>query len=140
MQIQTGLQSKAEPLAHDAIHFEEGMYGFEGVREFELIQRDPGNPFMWLRATSGEVCFVVMDPRLVDPEYDFDLPEEAMKKLDASKNSQFVVLSIVVLPKDLKDMTINLKSPVVINTENRHAMQFIIDDERYQIRHHILKH
>ncbi|NLG36561.1 MAG: flagellar assembly protein FliW [Clostridiales bacterium] len=123
-----------------ALTFPEGIYGFEDVKSFTLLRstRDD-SPIRWLKAADRDLYFPVIDPRLIVPDYDFDLSHENMIKLGATNASQFVVLCIVVLPERVEDMTVNLKSPIVINAHNQRGMQLILDEEEYDIRHPILR-
>ncbi|MGI5877277.1 MAG: flagellar assembly protein FliW [Christensenellales bacterium] len=123
-----------------ALTFPEGIYGFEDVRSFILLRGTrEDSPIRWLKVADRELYFPVIDPRLVVPDYDFDLSDENMIKLGATNTSQFVVLCIVVLPEKIEDMTVNLKSPIVINVQNQLGMQLILDEEEYDIRHPILR-
>ena len=37
------------------------------------------------------------------------------------------------VPSDLREMTINLKGPIIVNTANNRAVQIIVDDD-YPVR------
>lgn len=122
------------------ITFERGLYGFEDVTQFVFVQNpQQSNPFHRLHAVGRNLSFVVIDPRFIVPDYDFDLSKENMLKLGAINSSQFVVLSIVVLTPKIEDMTANLKSPIIINTDNNRGMQLILDEENYRVKHRILR-
>lgn len=140
MHCQLSEYTEPSPVRDKTIVFEDGLYGLEHIKEYELISTGKqDNPFRWLRALSGEVCFIVMDPRHIEPDYDFELPDDAIAKLGATNDTQFVVLSIVVLPDRVENMTINLKSPLVINSENRRGMQLILDEDKYELRRRLVR-
>ena len=50
-----------------------------------------------------------------------------------------MLLSILVVPEDISQISINLKAPVVINTKNRQGMQVVLDTDRYSVRHYIVE-
>jgi len=121
------------------ITFEQGIYGFEDVTQFVFVQNpQPDNPFHRLHAVGRDFGFVVIDPRYVIPDYDFELSNENMLKLGAINSSQFVVLSIIVLNDKIEDITANLKSPIIINTDNNRGIQLILDEENYHVKHRIM--
>ncbi len=116
--------------------FEEGLYGFERIKRYMLSGGSrQDSPFLWLQAVDENLCIAVIDPRIIVPDYDFELSDVNMRKLGATQASQFVVLSIVALRHRPEDTTVNLKSPIVINTGNLRGMQLILDDEEYPIRY-----
>ena len=45
-----------------------------------------------------------------------------------------LVLVTVTVPHDLKQMTVNLKGPFIINTQEMKASQTIIDNEEYPVK------
>lgn len=119
--------------------FDEGLYGFEHIKRYVLVDNSrQDSPFRWLQAVNENLCFAVIDPRDVVPGYDFELSDENMRKLGATHASQFVVLSIVALCHRPENMTVNLKSPIVIHTGNLRGMQLILEDEEYPIRYRLM--
>lgn len=122
------------------ITFENGLYGLEDIKKFIIIDDSEGkNPFKWMHSIEEDICFVVIDPRYIEPGYDFVLREESVKKLAADKETEFMILSIVVVTDKIEDMTANLRSPIVINSLNKKGIQVILDDEAYGIRHKVIK-
>lgn len=124
----------------DIILFEEGILGFEDVKKFGLISNeDPESPFCWLQAIDRpELAFAMVDPFAIKKDYDFDLKEETVSALEIDSPTQVNVLSIVVVPEDLNKISMNLKAPIVINSEKKKAAQVILDTDRYTVRHYIM--
>ncbi|MBN2853892.1 MAG: flagellar assembly protein FliW [Clostridia bacterium] len=121
----------------DIITFEKGLYGFESIKNYIIIDNQE-NPFKWLHATDDEVCFVILDPRHVDESYDFEVDDQMLHFLGADETTEFLLFCIVVIPEEIKDMTINLKSPIIINKSNNKAIQLILDEEQYAVKHKIV--
>ncbi len=140
MRIDSAVFNELEVNDSDIIWFEDGLYGFPDIKQYALIHNpDQENPFKWLHAVGERLCFVVIDPRHVIPDYDFELIDDNIKRLGASMSTPFMLLSIVVIPDKMEEMTANLKSPIVINLENQKAMQLVLDEEKYEIRHRIIQ-
>ena len=122
------------------ILFEEGIPGFEELRKFALISSDqPDSPFKWIQSMEKlELAFAIVNPFLVKRDYDFELEDEFVKKLDVLNASDVEVYSIVVVPEDTSKISMNLKAPIVINSRNRKAAQVILASDKYKVRHYIL--
>jgi flagellar assembly factor FliW len=122
------------------ITFKRGIYGFESIKKYTLTKASENidNPFRFLKASDGSVCFILLDPKTIDRSYDPVPDDKQMKTLGFTDPGNIRVYGIVVIPKDIKMMTINLRSPIIINIENGNAIQLILEDDRYSIKHRIL--
>ena len=47
------------------------------------------------------------------------------------------MLVTVTVPKDITQTTVNLKAPIIVNVEERKAVQLISDDDAYSIKYAI---
>lgn len=124
----------------DAVIFENGLPGFEALRKFILMDgEDPASPFKWLQSVdSPELAFALVDPFAVILEYDVELTDDTVRKLEIESSEEALVYAIVVVPEDVTRMTMNLKAPVVINTTAHKGMQVVLDTDRYSVRHYIV--
>jgi flagellar assembly factor FliW len=50
-----------------------------------------------------------------------------------------MIYSIAVVPDDIKDMTINLKGPIIINTKTNRAKQIVLEDDKYTLKYKIFE-
>lgn len=48
-----------------------------------------------------------------------------------------LVLVTLTVPSDIKKMSVNLRAPIVIHTDNRKACQVIVDDDKYLVKYPI---
>lgn len=126
---------------NEMIQFSQGMPGFEGVRRFVLINNDEeGSPFKWLQGVDEpKPAFVVIDPFIVKKDYEVNLDDDVLKELDIKKEDDVLVYCIVVVPKDISKMTMNMQAPLVINMKNNKGKQLILDTDRYGVRHYIME-
>lgn len=124
----------------DILNFEEGIIGFEDVKKFGIIDsEDPESPFKWIQAVDKpELAFALVDPFKIKKDYDFDLTDEEVEYLGVNDASEVMVFSIVVVPEDIKKISMNLKAPLIINKSNNKAAQIILDTDKYTVRHLIL--
>lgn len=116
------------------IKFPNGIPGFEDVREFFVIeQEDKDIPFKWLQSVDcPDLAFVIVDPREVREDYILDIDDEQVKELHIENPDNVVFYSIVVIYDE--QLSINLKAPILINTENSTGKQVILDNDDYPIK------
>jgi len=120
------------------IEFPAGVFAFEDVRRFALISPLGEDVYpMWLQSAEDTTpCFVVFDPSIIDGNYEVTLTgsEKALLEIDETSNLRYLVIAKV--PEDFKDTTVNMKSPVIINSDKNMAAQFILPQD-YPFRYPI---
>lgn len=140
MKIVTDYRGEIEFDEEDIIILEEGLFGFENANKFLLIANvEKDLPFHWLQSLDDEkLVFVITDPFLFVEDYDFELDDLTVKELSINSVEDIYIYSIAVIPEEVKDITINLKSPLIINVNDRKAKQVILDGE-YAYKYKIFK-
>lgn len=120
------------------INMPNGLLGFSNARLYTLLDDEIGSPFKWLQSLEKNhesLAFVTIDPQLVVSDYKIGVTDEQLKRLHAKSLSDLKVMVIVTMTKDIKDVTINLQGPLVINYHKRLGMQLVITDSNYSTRH-----
>ncbi|MBD5101342.1 MAG: flagellar assembly protein FliW [Subdoligranulum sp.] len=132
MLIETRDFGKMEIDEKDIITFVEPIFGFEEQRRYVLLEHEELNPhFVWLQSVEEPmVCFVLANPCEIVSDYQVTLPAGAIETLGEGSTLYFV---LTVIRDPYYDSTVNLKSPVVINTRTGKAIQVILE-EPYPIR------
>lgn len=135
MKIDTRNFGEVEVDLGEVIHFSQPIYGFEALRDYVLLYDDSvGNCFIWLQSVdSKDVCFILLDPGALAWDYDPTLPGESAELLELTSAQEAVIRLIAVIPEDFREATVNLKSPIVINTLRHLAAQVMLEEE-YPIR------
>jgi len=124
----------------DVIFMVGGMLGFEDKSKYILLDHDKETPFKWLQsAEDPALAFVVMEPFLFYPQFEFDLSEEDVRELELEKPEQAQVFAVLVVPEDVKKITANLKAPIVINTYNKKGKQVILTSDRYPVKYYLFQ-
>lgn len=115
------------------IRFENGIIGFPDMKSFTLIfdkEAEGKAAISWLQSMDEpEIAFPVMDPLLVCPDYNPSVEDELLKTLGEMTEDNLYVLTTVTVPKDIEQIAVNLKAPIVINTDTMRACQIIVDDD-----------
>lgn len=135
MNFETTYFGAIEVAENSIIHFVEGLPGFEDRRNFVILNNydteDPV-PFMWLQSTEDpDLAFVVTIPFFMRPDYEFDIPSTICDELGIESAEQVGVYTICRISGGVDSMTFNLRNPIIINSENRKAVQMLIGDSRY---------
>lgn len=122
------------------LQFEDGIPGFEQINKYIIIESaEENSPFKWLQSVDEpQLAFAIVNPFAFMKDYDFVLSDETIDKLDISDERDVAVYAIVVVPEDLKKISMNLKAPIIANMKNRKAAQIILDSDKYTVRHYIL--
>jgi len=121
------------------IEFDAGIIGFEEFRHFALLDDGKNqSPFRCLQSIEDcDLAFILLDPFCVKPDYEFTIDEEIAGLLTFDGNGEILIYAIVVIPEDVKMMSLNLKAPVIINPETKKGMQHIVDKADYNVRHYV---
>lgn len=111
----------------EVLNFTEGLIGLPEMRRAVLIPMDEFEPFCWLASIESEKeRFVVVDPNKIFAGYEpFNSEYPQADKLRT--------LAIVKVSSDWKKTTVNLRAPLVINTETKRGEQLILAETGYQL-------
>ncbi|MDE7257694.1 MAG: flagellar assembly protein FliW [Lachnospiraceae bacterium] len=119
------------------IHFPKGIIGFPDLTEFTLVHDEEKgtDSIHWLQSIQ-EPAFAmpVMDPLIVCPDYNPEADDELFNVLGEIKPEELLVLVTVTVPKDLTQMSVNLKGPIVINAAEKRALQIIVEGDEYKVK------
>ncbi len=131
MKIVTDYVGEIEYTEDEIISFPDGIFGFEEEKEFIIVGALTKDfPFVWLQSTKDQnVAFVLTDPFLFVEDYDFSLEEDVVKKLAIEGAEDLEIFGICVVPNQIKDTTLNLRSPIVINANKRIGLQVILEED-----------
>lgn len=122
MQIASKYHGILDIRTEDVVHLVRPLLGFDAARRFILLPHAKDSPFLYFQsADQGDLCFIVVDPLLFVPDY--ALTTEDVEGL--GNPDEWAVLSLCTIIKD-KAITINLRSPVVINKNTRQGGQFVL--------------
>ena len=137
MKVETSRFGEIEVSKDEIIEFTVGPYGFEDEREF-ILWTEEESLFFWMQSINDpELAFIVSEPWSFYEDYEFDISEKLEEKLQLEEKGDVLVVNIIVVPEEPKEMTMNLKSPIIINKKEKIAKQIILDDENYPVRYQL---
>ena len=110
------------------------ILGFEDVRSVEITELENG----FFKLTSKErdankepVSFTIIDPYVVRPDYDFELPTPYQVLMDINNDSQLRVFNMVMLSRTIEESGVNFLAPLVCNMNNNTISQVVLDPKFY---------
>ncbi|MDA8212017.1 MAG: flagellar assembly protein FliW [Clostridia bacterium] len=122
----------------DIIEVVGGLLGFEETKKYILLDHDAETPFKWLQAVDyPELAFVVMEPFIFFPDYQFDLSDNDVQELELLKPEEATVFAILVVPENPKKISCNIKAPIVINRKNKRGKQIVLNNEAYPVKFYL---
>ncbi|MBQ6090028.1 MAG: flagellar assembly protein FliW [Lachnospiraceae bacterium] len=120
------------------IVFDDGLFGFEEYKKFALIFNNEAKErpaISWLQSVDEQaLALPVMIPTIVKPDYNPVVEDDALETLGDWNEENISVLVTVTVPEDLKNMTTNLKAPIIINTDTMKGVQTVVENQDYEIR------
>lgn len=106
------------------------ILGFEETKSMEFSIID--EIFVRLKSLDGrDFSFVLINPYLIRPDYEFDIPTYYQELLSLTPESNMKVYNIVAVNKTIEESTVNFLAPVVINLDNNSMVQVILDTVTY---------
>lgn len=142
VEVNTRVFGKIAVEEEKILRFERGILGFPDLKEFTLIfnlEKGSDSGIKWLQSLQEPgFALPVMNPELIKQGYTPMVSEEYLKLLgDTLDRDNTLILVTVTVPKDITKTTVNLRAPIIINTETKKAVQLICEDESYSIRYAI---
>jgi flagellar assembly factor FliW len=119
----------------NVVTFPVGLPGFEQCRGFVILSSNQMAPVQCLHAIDGApASFLVVDPRLVLPDYRTQLTQPDRERLGVVADSSLLWLAIVTVQED-GQASANLRAPIVINPARMVGFQVMPHDSLYPVRH-----
>lgn len=140
MKANTRLFGEIEIAEDKLIVVEQGIIGFPDLKNFALIfdeEKGDSAKIKWFQSLDEPgFAMPVMDPYEMVPDYALEMNEEGQKILGELTTENVFVLVTVTVPQDLEQISINLKAPIIINTDTNKACQIIADAD-YPVKYKI---
>ena len=137
MEVQTTRFGTIEITEDRVITFAKGLLGFQDCTRYCLLQPQDDACFFWLQSMENpDLAFVITDPALFVSDYAVPIRQEQMEDLRLTRNEDAQVF--VIVNKVGTKLTGNLQGPLIVNTVNKHAEQFVLAEKRWTTRHELV--
>jgi flagellar assembly factor FliW len=139
MKVKTKAFGEIEVSEKQLLFFKEGLFGFEDIHKFVMLDTESGSPFYWLQALDiTEIAFLVIEPKMVLPTYKLEVDPKDISELEIKNDEDLLVLSIVTIYDSPQNITVNLLGPLVLNRMKHIGKQIISNNDKYSVRHPLL--
>jgi flagellar assembly factor FliW len=127
MLVETSRFGQIQSSQEEVIIFPQGMIGFESSRHWIIVPDPSNSDVAWLQSLGDpNIALPVISPRKFSSEYKISISSRQLTSLNIRSSDRIYVLSVV--SKSGKTLTMNLRSPIVVNLTKRLACQVITSD------------
>ena len=138
MKLRSGRFGEISISEQDIFTFPRGIPGFENQKSFVVVAPEKDEPFAFLQSAVDEhLVFVIVDPFLFYPGYDFEIPESALAEMRIESEEQVIVRVIVNVQDKLEEASVNLVAPIVLNVKERLGKQVVLEKTNYTTKHYL---
>jgi len=135
VKLNTTRFSELEVDKKDIIVFKEGLLGFENLKKFFIV--DPGDQtlILWFQSVEDPAtAFPILEPKIFKPSYIAKLLPAELASLELESINSASVYTILTIPKNVQEMSANLKAPIIINNQSKFARQIVLQDSKLEVR------
>ncbi|SMF67210.1 flagellar assembly factor FliW [Paenibacillus uliginis N3/975] len=135
MIIHTSMWGELDTPESQIYNFPKGIPGFEEEHQFALIDEED-SPFVYMQSLKQKhLTFVMADPFLFYPDYEFDLPDTDAEELCI--DDAISVKCIITVREKIEESSINLLAPLVFNPQQRLGKQVVLQGVPYRTSHRL---
>lgn len=137
MKVNTKFFGEIEISEKDIITFDQPVLGFEDKKRYVFMMDDSLNgEFIWLQSIDdSSLCFVLANPSTLNENYAPTFAEEISNVIG---NGTYEMWLVMVVADNFGESTVNLKSPIIVNLDERRAAQMIAEED-YTIRYRLFE-
>ncbi len=133
MKVNTRLFGEIEIQDDKIITLDKGIVGFPDLKKFTIIydtEKEKKTAIMWFQSLDEpQFAMPVVAPGDIVPDYNPTVNDELLEPLGELTEENLYVLVTIKVPQKIEDMTINLKAPIIINTDTLKGGQIIVEDD-----------
>lgn len=110
--------------------FPSGILGFPDCHRYVILDHDTDAPFKWLQSLDEPgLAFVILDPALFHPDYNVQIPTEALTEVNNADGDELILSVLLTIPSDdPTGITANLRGPLLMNSRTKRCKQLILSD------------
>lgn len=137
MNIKTKRFGEIKVVKENILEFEQGLFAFEDLRSFVLLDIEKNPVFKWLQSIDNtDISFLLVDPFVVKKDYFIDLDDFLLEELEIENKEDVLIYTTVTVPRGVfKEATTNLLGPLVINWRRKKGKQVILERDDVGIKH-----
>ena len=117
------------------------IIGFKNLKQYAIVDYKPDSPFKWLQSMEDcDLAFPITLCSFFGIDYQFNIPDEEAELLGIESADEVFVCNIANIPSsNPTDATINMLAPIIINLKNKKAIQIILKNTDFEVRHKLFE-
>ena len=140
MKIKSVRFGDLEVNADEVVYIPDGILGFPQYTRYCLVDSGDDTLIIWMQSLDdAAIAFPVLEPKIFKGDYVVKLSAQELNQLKLDNINQAVVLTILTIPRDVTQMTSNLKAPLVINLREQIGKQVVLQENEYTLKHPMFK-
>lgn len=140
MEILTSRFGKISFSSKEVYYFSKGIYGFPQEKRYLFLKLKEFDPFLWLQsAEKPDLAILLIDPFIFFPDYKPEILQKELEFIKVQDLKKAKIYVTVTLSGKLRQSTLNLLSPLMINPEKRLGKQVVLKSGDYRIQHSIFE-
>lgn len=140
MEILTSRFGKISFSSKEVYYFSKGIYGFPQEKKYVFLKLKEFDPFLWLQSVEKpDLAILLIDPFIFLRDYKPEIPKKELEFIKVQDLKKAKIYVTVTFSGKLRQSTLNLLSPLMINTEKRLGKQVVLKSGDYKIQHSIFE-
>lgn len=141
MLIQTKYFGEIDITDEKIVTLERGLFGFEEYKQYTILydcEKEGKTNISWFQSVDEPgLALPVINPLIVKEDYNPVVEDELLSGIGEITEENLVILLTMTVPKEIKEMSVNLKAPIIINADTRKGVQLIVDNQDYEVKYKI---
>ncbi len=136
MRIETRTLGAVDVTPESFVTLPEGLVGYEGEREYALVQPERFTPFHWLLSFSDpDLALPLLPAHVAVPAYEPTFANADRRAIGAVESDALELYLVASLDTQTRQLTVNLRAPIIVHPGTRLGRQVVLAEGRYAIDH-----
>ncbi len=122
------------------VTLERGLIGLGDYTRFTILydcEKEETNISWFQSIEEPWLAMPVIKPWIVKEDYNPVVEDELLSHIGELTEENLVILLTMNVPPNLKEMSVNLKAPIIINSDTRKGAQIVVENEDYEVKYKI---
>ncbi len=140
MLVKTKFFGEVELPEEKIITFDRGLIGLTDYKKFTILydcDKEDGNIQWFQSVEEPTLALPIIKPWIIKSDYNPVVEDELLQGLGELTEENLVILLTMTVPQDIKEMSVNLKAPLIINANTRKGAQIIVENSDYEVKYKI---
>lgn len=140
MVIKTKCFGEIDIAEEKIITFDQGLLGFEEYKQYTILYdlESKEDSISWLQSIDEPgLALPIINPLLVKTDYNPMVEDTLLESLEGISEENMAIFLVMTVPSDLTKMSVNLKAPLVINSDTKKGIQVIVENQDYTVKYSV---